>query len=51
MQAVSTTFEKTSRTRARAVLALFALTLALGIVLLIAFDPDVQTIDADELAD
>ena len=32
-------------------LALFALTLALGIVLLIAFDPDVQTIDADELAD
>jgi hypothetical protein len=37
-------------TRARAVVALFVATLALGIVLLVAFEPDVQTIDADELA-
>jgi hypothetical protein len=31
------------------VLALFAATLALGVVLLLAFEPEIQTIDADEL--
>ncbi len=37
------------RPRAKAVLACFAATIALGIVLLVAFEPDVQTIDAAEL--
>jgi hypothetical protein len=37
------------RSRAVAVLAMFAATLALGLVLLVAFEPDIQTIDADEL--
>ena len=37
------------RTGPVAVLAMFVATLALGIVLLVAFDPDVQTIDAEEL--
>jgi uncharacterized membrane protein len=37
------------RTRGIAVLAMFAAALALGIVLLVAFDPEVQTIDPEEL--
>jgi hypothetical protein len=37
------------RGRAVTVLAVFVATLALGIVLLVAFEPDVQTLDADEL--
>ncbi len=39
----------TTRSRAVLVLAMFAATMALGVVLLIAFDPDVQTIDAGGL--
>ncbi len=39
----------TLRSRAVAVLVAFAATLALGIVLLVAFEPDVQTIGAEEL--
>jgi hypothetical protein len=37
------------RLRAAAVLTMLAATLALGIVLLIFFEPEVQTVDADEL--
>jgi uncharacterized membrane protein len=37
------------RSRAIAVLAMFAASLTLGIVLLVAFEPEVQTIDAAEL--
>jgi hypothetical protein len=37
------------RSPAIAVLAMFAAVLALGIVLLVAFDPEVQTIDPEEL--
>ncbi|HYU59408.1 MAG TPA: hypothetical protein VEK39_01495 [Solirubrobacterales bacterium] len=37
------------RSRALAFVGLFAATLVLGIVLLIAFEPDIQDIDADEL--
>ena len=36
---------------ARVVLALFVATIALGILLLIAFEPDVQNIDAPELVE
>ena len=39
-----------TRRRAGAVLLAFVATLALGLVLLVAFDPDVQTITAEELA-
>lgn len=39
----------TSRARAIAVLALFAATLLLGLVLLVFFDPEVQTVSSDEL--
>ena len=39
------------RPRALAVLAAFAASLALGIVLLIAFDPSVQTVSAEELVE
>jgi hypothetical protein len=35
--------------RARVVLALFAATLVAGLILLVAFDVDVQTVDAEEL--
>jgi hypothetical protein len=38
-----------ARSAAKAVLAMFAVVLTLGIVLLIAFDPEVQTIGPDEL--
>jgi hypothetical protein len=38
-----------SRMRARAVLIMFGLTLTMGIVLLVAFEPEVQTIDPREL--
>jgi hypothetical protein len=37
------------RTRAAAVVTVFAATIALGVVLLLAFDPEVQTIAAAEL--
>jgi hypothetical protein len=37
--------------RAQVVLALLVATIALGVVLLVAFDPDVQTVDAGELVD
>jgi hypothetical protein len=37
------------RSPAVAVLAVFMATLALGVALLVAFEPDIQTIDADEL--
>jgi hypothetical protein len=40
-----------ARSRAVAVLAVFVATIALGIVLLVAFEPDVQTIDAAELVE
>ena len=40
-----------SRTRARAVLILFAVTLTMGIVLLVAFEPEIQTIDADSVSE
>ena len=36
--------------RARVVVALLVATLAVGLLLLVAFEPDVQTMDADELA-
>src|SRR5919106_1001643 len=39
------------RSRALFVVACFATTLAFGLVLLFAFDPDVQGIDADELVE
>ena len=41
--------ENTIRARARAVAGAFAATLALGLVLTVAFEPDVQTADAAEL--
>jgi hypothetical protein len=40
-----------ARSRARVVLALFAATLAVGIVLLVAFEPEVQTVSAEELVE
>jgi hypothetical protein len=43
--------QESLRSHARAVVVIFAATVALGIVLLLAFEPDVQTIDADELVD
>ena len=46
---MSTADPRTNRRWATRVLALFVATLALGILLLIAFEPDVQTVEADEL--
>jgi hypothetical protein len=40
-----------ARSRARAVLAAFAATLAVGLLLLVAFEPVVQTVSADELVE
>jgi hypothetical protein len=51
MEAAAASADGAIRSRARAVLGLLAATLALGIVLLIAFEPDVQTIDAAELVE
>jgi hypothetical protein len=50
MEAAIPGAEGATRTRAWVVVALFVATLTLGIVLLVAFDPDVQTINAYELA-
>jgi hypothetical protein len=49
MEATISGGEDATFTRARVVLALFVATLALGIILSVAFDPEVQTIDAKEL--
>lgn len=49
MEAAATAGDYLLRSRARIVVAMFAATLALGIFLLIAFDPGVQQLDADEL--
>ena len=51
MEAAAASADGVVRSRARAVLGLLAATLALGIVLLIAFEPEVQTIDATELVE
>ena len=51
MEAAAASADGAIRSRARAVLGLLAATLALGIVLLIAFEPEVQTIDAAELVE
>jgi hypothetical protein len=40
-----------ARSRAPAVLGLFAATLTVGLLLLIAFEPEVQTVGAEELAE
>ena len=52
MSAISEAFDISTAprlSRARAVLIMFAVTLTMGIVLLVAFEPEVQTIDAREL--
>jgi hypothetical protein len=51
MQATTTGDHALIRARAWAALGLLAATVALGIVLLVAFEPEVQTVDAAELVE
>jgi hypothetical protein len=48
-QSTASSFD--SQSRAKLVLIMFAATLTIGLVLLVAFEPEVQTIDARDLVD